>query len=168
MKFPHGKLSLPIVLVLALLLAGCGRGKQEATPTPTKTPAVEQVVEVATATPAAPAEAVEAAPPAAEEQPAQRNNLRQSRSPQLSQSLTWPRSPRPQLNIRSEPSTTADIVRLVDQGAQFEVVGYSDDGQWIQVAENGQPLGWIVAEFASVEAGAVAVGGSDSGETASC
>ncbi|MBK8051265.1 MAG: SH3 domain-containing protein [Anaerolineales bacterium] len=55
------------------------------------------------------------------------------------------------LNIRSEPSTTGNIVKMVLAGQTFTVIGQSDDGQWLQVAENGQPLGWGAAEFMTIE-----------------
>ncbi len=162
MKFPKAKLSLLVVLMLALLMAGCGRDKQEATATPTKTPAVENAAEVATATPEPAAEVAEPAAPAAEEPAAE---VQPTTAPEPEPEIATITAT--QLNIRAQPSTTGDIVRLVDEGAQFEVIGYSDDGQWIEVSENGQPLGWIVAEFATVSGGAVAGSDGGSGETAS-
>ena len=36
-------------------------------------------------------------------------------------------------------------------GETFTVAGTSDDGQWLQLAENGTPIGWAAAEFLTVE-----------------
>jgi hypothetical protein len=167
MKLPR-KLSLPVVFLLALLLAGCGRNSQEATATPTKTPPVEQAVEVATATPQPPAEPVEVSAPVVEE-PAPEVEPVTAPEPEPDPEIATITAT--QLNIRSQPSTSGDIVRLVDQGAQFEVVGRSEDGQWLEVAEDDQLLGWIVAEFATVSGGSVAdtgdeAAGDSAGETA--
>ena len=150
-----------LVIVPALLiLAGCGRSGPEPTATPTKTPDAGEVAAAPTATPV---------PAQQETQP--QTGAQQDAAP--AESAAEPAAtpvPAPdratitatQLNIRSEPSTTGSIVRLVDQGAQFEVVSVSDDGQWVELGENGQPVGWAAAEFVSVDGGAVA--GSDSAE----
>ena len=55
------------------------------------------------------------------------------------------------LNIRSEPSTAGQILDTASTGETFSVVGESDDGVWLQLAENGAPIGWAAAEFMTVE-----------------
>lgn len=133
-------------------LAGCGGG-EEPTPTPTKTP----LAAAAAATPTPPPPAA-AAPAQTDAQTEQQPIVPATTAPPADPTAT----PAPvvekiaqvtadQLNIRSAPSLDGDIVKMVTAGATFTVVGQSDDGQWLQVAENGAPLGWAAAEFMTVE-----------------
>jgi uncharacterized protein YraI len=66
-----------------------------------------------------------------------------------------------QLNVRSEPSTAGAIVKLANNGESFTLLGQSDDGQWLQLGENGAPLGWGAAEFMTVEERVVQAPASD-------
>jgi uncharacterized protein YgiM (DUF1202 family) len=47
-------------------------------------------------------------------------------------------------NIRSEPSTTAAVVRKETKGRELTVFGRS--GQWVEVGED-RPQGWIHADL---------------------
>ena len=55
------------------------------------------------------------------------------------------------LNIRSDPSTSGNILQTATTGETFTVVGQSDDGQWLQLAKDGTTVGWAAAEFLTVE-----------------
>ena len=144
------RLVVSVALLAALLLTACGGG-EEPTPTPTKTPLPAAAAEPATpqapeppaptqSQAAAPTELPTSAPPAAEPTA--------TPAPVVEQIGTVMAD---QLNIRSEPNTSGAVVRMVLAGQTFTVVGKSDDGQWLQVAENGTPVGWAAAEFVSVE-----------------
>lgn len=121
----------------ALLLTACGGGS-EPTPTPTKTPITAQVQ--ATPTPTiAPASNQNAG--AASAQPDAPTATQPTPSQQYARVAV------DQLNIRSGPGTQNSIVRLASAGETFLVLGRSEDGAWLQLAENGAPLGWGAAEF---------------------
>lgn len=126
-----------------LFLAACGGG-EEPTPTPTKTP-MAQTPPTATPTLAPVAVGGASAP-----------------APAASAPTNTPVPPTPvveklarvavdQLNVRSEPSTAGAIVRLANNGETFTLLGQSEDGQWLQLGENGAPLGWGAAEFMTIE-----------------
>ena len=135
--------SMAIVVMGVMGLAACGGGP-EPTPTPTKTPvALEQ--------PATPTLApVSVAPTPVPEQPA-------AQSANTTVAVPTPRIEKiarvtaEQLNIRSNPSTDATVVKLALIGETYTMLGQSGDGQWLELAENGAPLGWAVAEFVAVE-----------------
>lgn len=134
-----------LTLAATLFLAACGGGEAP-TPTPTKTP-MAQVA--ATPTPTlAPVTAGDAG----------------AQTPVASAPTDAPVPPTlapvvekiarvtaDQLNVRSEPSTAGAIVKLANNGESFTLLGQSDDGQWLQLGENGAPLGWGAAEFMTVE-----------------
>ena len=147
-----------VLLILTLLLVGCGPRAEEPTPTPTKTPlgqieATPLPVETPTPVPAEPTATTEQAE--AEPEPAE-----------ASDEVELATITATQLNVRSGPATSESIVRLVDQGATFELVARSDDGQWVQIGENGSAIGWVAAEFVSTSTGAVAEsGGTDGNES---
>ncbi len=135
------------VLGVMLLVAGCGSGP-EATPTPTKTPMGQTGSEQAAATETpvpAPTESSGGTAGSAATEPAAPTTVATETTVEIGVISAT------QLNIRSGPSTTAEIVRMVDEGDEFTIVARSDDGAWIQVAENGEPLGWAAAEFVTVE-----------------
>ncbi len=145
-----------VALVLTLLLVGtaaCG-GSDEATPTPTKTPdSAGQIETLPTPTP-------EVAAPATNEQPATgaqaEPTTASAPAPTTDSAASAQESATVNaalLNIRSGPSTGNEIVTTADQGQQFEILGRSDDGQWVQLGKNGSAVGWASAEFVTVNSG---------------
>ncbi len=141
--------ALMALLILALALSGCGGDAAEATPTPTKTPVPEQVqAEVATATPLPPtavpteAEAPTAAPVASQVVRATVNA--------------------DQLNVRSGPGGSFEVVRAVTLGQQFDVMGKSADSQWLQLAENGAAIGFSAAQYFDLDGDLAGVPVADS------
>lgn len=136
-------------LLLVLVLAGCG-SDTEATPTPTKTPlgAPADAGANPTETPT-PAQAAQPAnnaeqPTATPTEPAAQAPVAEGQPVEIAVINT------DLLNIRGGPSTTDNIVRTANQGDRFTVAARSQDGAWIQVAENGQPLGWVSSEFVTI------------------
>jgi|GEM_PF-3710268 len=55
------------------------------------------------------------------------------------------------LNVRSRPAGDSDISLLAQQGQQFDITDVSDDGAWLQIAVDGEPLGWVSSDFVLVE-----------------
>ena len=135
-----------IVILLAgmAVLAACGGGA-EPTPTPTKTPAAQD--QPATPTPTLAPVNVEPAP--GQEQAAAPTNTPAPAAAPAVEKIG--RVTADQLNIRSTPNTDGTIVKLALVGETFTVVSQSDDGQWLEVAEAGETLGWAAAEFMAVE-----------------
>ncbi len=139
MTFRKYHITLLLVALLALLaLTACGGDEEEPTPTPTKTPVPAQVESAPAPTdtpvPAAPAQQ-SAAQPAA---------------PAVVQPVFGVINAT-ELNIRSGPGTTFDVLRAAAEGQRFEIVAVSDDGTWAQLAENGAAIGWTALEFLTVE-----------------
>ncbi|NJN82376.1 MAG: SH3 domain-containing protein [Caldilineaceae bacterium] len=54
------------------------------------------------------------------------------------------------LNARSGPSTDAEIVVLLDDGAAFDVVSRSEDSQWVQIVLDDGTEVWVSVEFVTV------------------
>ena len=50
------------------------------------------------------------------------------------------------LNLRAQPSTTGEIVAKLASGSAVQIVGRSDDGEWLQVSA-GDNTGWVSADF---------------------
>lgn len=57
------------------------------------------------------------------------------------------------LRVRAKPSSDANVIYGIKQGAQYKVIGLSSDGEWVQLelpdAPNGE--GWVSANFVTVE-----------------
>jgi uncharacterized protein YgiM (DUF1202 family) len=134
------------VMTLALIvLSACGRGRSEPTPTPTKTPDSAQTgqsgaaPEAATPTPPAAAGATTAAPsapaPAAEAPTA---------TPATKAVVVINA---PILNVRRTPAADGELVQTVEQGEQYDVIGRSQDGSWVQIGTDGREVGWVSTEF---------------------
>lgn len=122
-----------LALLLALGLVGCGGGGPEPTATPTKTPVGGTGAAPAVATPQPPTNQPATQPPAAQ-----------------------PPAPAPKtvavinasvLNVRSGPSGDAQVVGTVEQGDQYDVIGRSQDGAWLQIGRDNREIGWVSAEF---------------------
>ena len=138
MTFRKHYLTLLLVALLALLaLTACGGDEEEPTPTPTKTPVPVQVESAAapTDTPVPQAAVQAAAQPAA---------------PAVSTQPILGVINATELNVRSGPGTTFDVLRAVTEGQRFEIVAVSDDGTWVQLSENGASIGWTALEFLTV------------------
>lgn len=56
-----------------------------------------------------------------------------------------------ELNVRSGPGTSFDILRTASEGERFEIVALSDDGSWAQLGKDGAVVGWTALEFLRVE-----------------
>ena len=138
-----------VALTLALfVLAACGRGREEPTPTPTKTPDTSAqsgaAPEAATPTP------VEGATSAAPSAPVANS---QTAAPTTKAVVVINA---PILNVRRTPSSDGELVQTVDQGQQFDVIGRSADGAWVQIGAEGRELGWVAAEFVTEQTVAIA------------
>jgi uncharacterized protein YgiM (DUF1202 family) len=59
----------------------------------------------------------------------------------------------PRLRVRGQPSADAPIVGYAYSGETYQVLGKSEDGQWIQIAGSTEGKGenpnggWVAAEF---------------------
>lgn len=132
-------LRLLLVALFALLaLTACGGDEEEPTPTPTKTPVPAQVE-------SAPAPADTPVPPAAVQPAAQ------PAAPAVVSQPVYGVIAATELNVRSGPATSFDILRAATEGQRFEIVALSDDGTWAQLAENGAAVGWTALEFLTLE-----------------
>ncbi len=149
-----------IVILAVFVLSACGRGRAEPTSTPTKTPGGAQTgqsgaaPEAGTPTPAGGAGGATAAPdtPAAE---AATPTPATKAVAVINAAI---------LNVRRTPSADGEVVQTVEQGQQYDVIGRSQDGAWIQIGTEGRELGWVSAEFVLEETVAVAPA-SPGGET---
>lgn len=148
-----GGVTLTALLMFTMFLSGCWGSGPEPTPTPTKTPVGVGQVDAPTNTPAAdaqPATGNQSAAPAP--QPAD------TPTPEPTKGETIGVINADLLNIRSDPSTTGNIVGSATNGQRFTIVGRNQDGAWLQVAENGRLLGWVAAEFVDIQQGDVPAG----------
>src|SRR5690606_39137322 len=73
----------------------------------------------------------------------------------------------PILNVRRTPSADGELVQTVEQGDQFDVIGRSQDGGWVQIGTDGREVGWVSSEFVVEQTVAVAPAAPDTstGET---
>ncbi|MEZ4733940.1 MAG: SH3 domain-containing protein [Caldilineaceae bacterium] len=141
------------VLLLSLLLSGCW-SSPEATPTPTKTPPSQSGSDASNVQPAA----IETPTASVGQTP---NNAAPPSTAATDQSSTPAVAAdggaeiavisTDLLNVRSGPSTTDEIVRTANQGEQFNIIGRSQDGDWVQIAQGETPVGWVSAEFVTVQ-----------------
>ena len=152
-----------LFVLLLLLTAACG-GSDNETPTPTKTPdAGGQIETLPTPTPP------DAAPPADNQQPA--TDAQSEPTATTAPAAVEPTADESEiatvnaslLNIRSGPSTNDEIVTTAEEGQQFELLGRSDDGQWVQLGQDGNAVGWASAEFVTVGSGST--GGTTAGNS---
>lgn len=144
---PHRLALITIALLAALIMSGCGRERAEPTPTPTKTPVPATSGEAGPAT-AAPTAAVvtteaTAVPQAEQQDPAP--------SPTVATQKTVALITASLLNVRSEPSAEGELLQTVEQGQQFDVIGRSQDGAWIQLGSDNRELGWVAGEFVELQ-----------------
>ena len=134
------------LLVLAILVLGaCGRGRAEPTPTPTKTPVAQDAAAQPAVTPQAPAENPATAPTAApaQDQPAQPTPQNTQKTVAIINTSV--------LNVRSQPDPNGQLVQTVDQGQQFDVIGRTEAGDWVQIGDAGREIGWVSAEFVTLQ-----------------
>ncbi|MCB9138162.1 MAG: SH3 domain-containing protein [Caldilineaceae bacterium] len=146
----HAAIAVILLLVVGVL-AGCGGSGPEPTPTPTKTPAGALPAET-------PAPAVTPAQPATEpvvEQPA----TEAPTTAPAAETETIGVITATQLNVRSAPNSDAEIVATVNEGEEYKIAANSEDGQWVQLDNDGTLLGWAAAEFVDVRTVAVSDGG---------
>jgi len=56
------------------------------------------------------------------------------------------------LRVRAEPSENAEVVAGIREGEQYEVIGRSSDGLWLELAipQATQGSGWVSANFVTV------------------
>ncbi|MBX2999107.1 MAG: cellulase family glycosylhydrolase [Caldilineaceae bacterium] len=135
---------LPVALLL-LILSACGP-EEAPTPTPTKTPAVAVQP---TETPAPAAQTQTGGGSSAQPQG---QNAGQPVRAMINVS---------QLNVRSGPGTTFDVVSTASQGQQFDLIALSDDRTWAQIAQNGAPRGWVSVDFITIQGELANVGRTD-------
>ena len=134
----HYATLLLVALLSLFVLTACGSDEEEPTPTPTKTPVPVQA---------------EAAPSPTETQvpSVAAQTAGQPAAPAAVAQPVFGLINATELNVRSGPGTSFDIVRAATQGQRFELVDISDDGDWVQLSENGAPIGWTALEFVTVE-----------------
>ncbi len=131
-------------LLLAILALGArGRERAEPTATPTKTPIGQEAAAQPAATPQPPASADEPAAPPAQEQGSDPTPADTQKTVAVIAATV--------LNVRSQPDPNAQLVQTVDQGQQFDVIGRTEAGDWIQIGESGRELGWVAAEFVTLQ-----------------
>jgi quercetin dioxygenase-like cupin family protein len=128
------------IVVLRLTIAP-GEGE------PTPTPAATGIGEIAISTPSAPAPTATSAPPATEE--AEPTPTEQAGKFQVGDTVAVTEDG---VNLRSEPSTSADIVTVLTAGQTLTITGSSvtaDGYTWWPVQEVGDPslTGYVAEDF---------------------
>lgn len=147
-----------VALIMAVLvMTACGRGRAEPTPTPTKTPDMGET----TGTGSAANEAATPTPPGAAGVPA---NTDAPAVPATEAPTATPATKAvviinaPILNVRRTPSADGELMQTVEQGQQYDVIGRSADGGWVQIGAEGREVGWVSSEFVQEQTVAVAPG----------
>jgi uncharacterized protein YgiM (DUF1202 family) len=58
----------------------------------------------------------------------------------------------PSLRVRAQPSESAEVVAGIREGEQYEVIGRSSDGLWLELAipQAAQGSGWVSTNFVTV------------------
>jgi len=156
-------LSVCLLVLAVMLLGACGRERAEPTPTPTKTPITQGAAVQPAVTPqasSAPAQNLAPAPTnaPAQEQPAEP-------APQNTQKTVAVINASV-LNVRSQPDPNAQLVQTVDQGQQFDVIGRTEAGDWVQIGDAGRELGWVSAEFVTLQTVEIAAQPAEPGQEA--
>jgi SH3-like domain-containing protein len=67
------------------------------------------------------------------------------------------------VNVRSEPSTNAQALLVLDPGKQVEILHESEDGQWYRVRVDNNVEGWIAASLLDADPAPTTV--ADAGST---
>lgn len=57
------------------------------------------------------------------------------------------------LNVRSGPSTAHPVVGTLRRGDRVQMVGRSDNGQWVKIDLSGKPQAWIAARYIKPDVG---------------
>lgn len=141
------RLSLALILVV-LLLAACGRGRAEPTPTPTKTPDGGESAQTGAAPAAGTPTPGEVAAAPATQPPTEAPTATPGTKAVVLINA-------PILNVRRTPDANGELVQTVEQGEQYDVIGRSADGGWIQIGTEGRELGWVAAEFVTEQTVAI-------------
>jgi uncharacterized protein YraI len=61
------------------------------------------------------------------------------------------------LNVRRAPATDGEVIQTVNQGERYDIIGRSQDGDWVQIGTQGREVGWVAAEFVLEESETVVV-----------
>lgn len=139
------------LLVVAVLVSGCGGNRAQPTATPTKTP-IPRVGGAATNTPAPAAQAT--TPPQTSGQAATPTPATSQATTPAAQSESIVVINADQVNVRSEPNTSGEIVATVNTGQKYKLLGRSQDQEWLQVGEDSKEIGWVFAQYAEVQTSA--------------
>ena len=140
----HRILTTGLILLTIVLLAGCGRERAEPTPTPTKTPVTGgQPADTAQATPL-PASDAGAPESGATPTPGQAQPEAQP-TPTVATQKSVAVINASLLNVRNQPDANGEVLQTVEQGQEFDVIGRSEDGAWIQFGRR-QPGNWLGGE----------------------
>lgn len=141
-----------LVIVAVMSLSACGRGRSEATATPTKTPDSAQSGAAPEAATPTPVPAAAGANPTAASQP---TPVAEAPTPTPATKAVAVINATI-LNVRRSPSADGELVQTVEQGQQYDVIGRSQDGAWLQIGTEGREVGWVSAEFVTEQTVAVA------------
>jgi hypothetical protein len=57
----------------------------------------------------------------------------------------------PLVNVRAGPSTDTEIVATVERGAEYDIIGQSDDSEWWRVCCQDELIVWVSKEFVDTD-----------------